>query len=170
MFNNIQVPREVGFVLSIDPATKAGFALFDLKTHELIDTLTVCCDPKSTWGTRVNYIMSEVREYFKEYIPDIKYIIFESNKMSSALLNGLAVSVMGVAPLAKVSDALCGVSPSSWKAWVRRESGLPIAKPKGLEALALVRPEYVEMCDSEDSADACLIALWWLNTKKPKNW
>jgi len=171
MFDNLESPKCKGYLLSVDPATKSGFALFHMDSNELIDVLAVSSKSTDTWGARVNYITSEVSTYFADYIDDIKYIIFENNKSSSPLLNGIAVAVTGCAPGAKVNERLCGISPSSWKAWIRRESGLPIAKPKGIEALALVAPEHVEICDgSDDCADAVIMGLYWLNCKKPNNW
>jgi len=166
MFSKVKT-LDYRLLLAVDPASTSGVALFNIRTGELIDVITIKAEGK--WGVRVNKITSEIKEYFAQYLPYVEYYTFEQNQKSSMILNGIGVAISGCVPNAFVSDKVSGVAPTSWKAWWRRTTGLKDSSPKGVDALAVISPEYAEMCDnSEDASDAVMIGMYWLAERKGK--
>ena len=159
--------KDDGYLLAIDPATSTGIAIFDLQSEELIECFTLRSNPKDTWGQRCVDLIDQFKEVAREHLHHIQIITYEKNKRTSVLVSGLPMVFAMACPGAVMNDAT-GIVPSEWKSYVRRRVDTTYIPVKGIEALEAIHPDWIEAygVDSEDSADACLVGLAFLEKRK----
>jgi len=151
-------------LMAIDPgSTSCGVAIFDLDNGDLVDSACFKADGYHSWGSRFQDIVKQYKATLKDYAKDVTEICYERNSTHGNDILTMVVGLMVVfCPRAKMTQKKCGVPPTTWKAWVRRKSGVR-GEVKGCDGLELVRPGWVDTYDlGEDEADACLIGLAWM--------
>jgi Holliday junction resolvasome RuvABC endonuclease subunit len=157
----------VTYLLSIDQASSSGVAIFDLESGDLLEAFTLKSKSKDTWGARALDLTQQLREVAHEHLPHVSVIAYEKNKRTSVLVVSLPMAFAMVCPQARMNDST-GVTPSEWKAHVRRHVDTTNIHIKGIDALDALKPGWVEeySIDSEDAADAVIIGLAFIEKMK----
>ena len=159
------------YILGIDPATQTGIAIIDARTGEVLEAYTLKSSIKgpdgrttATWGFRARELRKQFRECCKEYYKDIGTITYERIKQSTDPYTFLPLIFAEEIPHAKM-DNMTGITPSEWKKYVRMRVDTTYIPVKGMDALDAIRPGIIEehMIESDDAADAVLIALTFLD-------
>jgi hypothetical protein len=159
----------MSYLLSIDPASSTGIALFDLETHELLEVYTLTSRHSDTWGARSQSLIEQFNICCREYIKDIEVIAYERSKTTSLIVIAIPLLFAEACPRAFMSDATA-VTPSEWKAYVRRRVDCSHIPVKGIDALDALVPGIIEdyEIDSDDAADAVLLGKAFLASLKDK--
>ena len=159
------------YILGIDPATQTGIAIIDARTGEVLEAYTLKAPIKgpdgkgtATWGARARELRKQFRECCKEYYKDIGTISYEKIRQSSSCFTFIPMIFAEELPHASMTDQT-GITPTEWEAYVRKRVDTTYVPVKGMDALDAVRPGLIEehMIESDDAADAVLIALTFLD-------
>lgn len=151
------------FLLSVDPASRqTGIAVFN--EYGLIVSTHVLSTNAKTWGERLCDLSTQFAELPIEH-ELITEVCCEHLKgaANSVTLNCISGIFWQYLPNVNLSDKNF-ITPSSWKALVRRRTGEE--KPKGLKSLRLYGYDGPNITD--DEADAILIGLCYLDKKRKK--
>jgi hypothetical protein len=157
----------MSYLLSVDPGTATGISIFDLSSGELIEAFSLKSKQKDTWGARGLSLIAQFKAVAKEHLKHISAITYEKNKRTSVLVVSIPILFAQACPEAKMTDAT-GITPSEWKAYVRRNVDVSGVVVKGLDALDVLKPGLVEeySVDSDDAADSILIGFAYLDKVK----
>jgi len=148
-------------LVAIDPASfESAAALFTL-SGEFITTFQLSSN-KKTWGARFLDHHYQFNEMITPYKSRIATICYERNLKSSVSLLAQLGALIICLPEAICSD-ITGVAPTSWKAWYRRTTNTKIKSPKGAESLRGLGGQWAKFDGTDDMADSCMIAMYYLD-------
>lgn len=150
-------------MLAIDPASKeAGVALFNLD-GTLIETWHFSAGD-STWGLRLRGIAEAFAECSIPH-EEVTEVAIESLKgaSNSPMLNAIAGIFLQYLPNATLRTKSF-ITPSAWKAYIRKTTGEKSPLPKGVDSLVRYDPSMPGTI-SDDEADAVMIGLTFIHTR-----
>lgn len=163
------LPKEAGYVLSIDPASNtAGVSLW--KDGELITTTELkSTSTKDSMGKRLRDQVDQLNTFLDALLPSgvlIKTVVLENVKSKLVML---VIGAYLSSPYidANISPSKSFVSPSSWKKYAQLRGGKgDFTKIKGVKALKEIGfPTDKYNITSDDIADSVLIYLTWRTQK-----
>ncbi len=146
-------------ILAIDPAShSAGAALF---IDDKVYSIRLLANKSSLWSERIFQQREQLTDFLNKYL--------KSNTINTLVVENLtgfghaklSYSVGSLCSLPSIKSELNLVGTSTWKAMARRF----VCKdkdPKGLNALKYIRPDLIELCSSDDEADAIMIGLAYM--------
>ena len=153
-------------LLAIDPGTNSfGLALFDIPSGKLAHATTLVTDPKGCTVQRLVNVHSLV--YNAMGTTKITDIAVEFYPKSQIPFIAIGAILAGLTNCTAQISKTCLVTPTSWKAYVKRCKDLTKPLPEVIKGIAALECMGLDIAvDSDDAADAVLIGLCWLDKKR----
>jgi len=159
-------------LLAIDPAShSAGLALFTLQDNAFIDAKTLTAQ-KGEWPERLFSMQMQAAEFLEAYEGNIKVIVTELiPSVADPTVHSCIGALASCLPFKAKINRNTFLSPSTWKAFARRQGAIPQPGAKrqdvkGIKAIHDMLGKDFHNFDSDDAADATIMGICWLMTKK----
>lgn len=155
-------PKEQGYVLSIDQASKiAGVSLW--YSGDLLATTELKVSGTEKYSIRVQQQAKQLEAFLDLWVPlpfDIEKIVFENVRMKLVVITAGAFLTCPRIK-ARIHESESFIPSMSWKKWAKdRGATGPFKDIKGVKALYESGWTGVDIT-SDDIADSCLIYMTW---------